>query len=467
MSKSNAEPIRPRDKGDVPDDPLSRMRHSASHVMADAVRRLRPDAKVAIGPAIENGFYYDFDTEPFAPEDAERIEAEMRKIIAENLPFERHVVPRDEALERCSDRAARSTRSRSSNRSRRARRSRTSSTATSSIFAGGRTSSAPATSRRSRCMSFAGAYWRGDERNAQLQRVYGTAFPSAGGAGRVPGAHRGGQAPRPPHARQAARSLFVRRAGRARGSSLWHPKGAFVRYQIEDLIRRENVRRGYELVYTPHVAREQLLETSGHLAHYKENLFGGMELDGQRLPRQADELPVPHRDLPLAAAIVPRPAAALLRARHGLPLRALGRTARPPARARPHSGRWPPVRPRGSDRRRDRQAASTSRSTCCALFGFQDLQLFLADPPGELHGRGRACGTAPRPRCAACWRTSGTPYQLDEGGGAFYGPEDRPQDQGRPRSRVAVRDRAARLPAPGCASSWTTSPATGRASDRS
>jgi len=92
------EQIRPRDKGDVPDDPLSRMRHSASHVMADAVRRLRPNAKVAIGPSIETGFYYDFDTEPFEPGDVERIEAEMRKIIAENLPFERRVVSRDEAL---------------------------------------------------------------------------------------------------------------------------------------------------------------------------------------------------------------------------------------------------------------------------------------------------------------------------------------------------------------------------------
>src|SRR5438477_10751932 len=90
--------IRPRDKGDVPDDPLSRMRHSASHVMADAVRRLRPNAKVTIGPSIETGFYYDFDTEPFAPEDMEKIEAEMARIIAENLPFESRVISRDEAL---------------------------------------------------------------------------------------------------------------------------------------------------------------------------------------------------------------------------------------------------------------------------------------------------------------------------------------------------------------------------------
>ena len=92
--------IRPRDKGDVPDDPLSRMRHSASHVMADAVKRLRPNAKVAIGPSIETGFYYDFDTEPFGPDDLARIEDEMRKIIAENVPFTRHVVTRHEALER-------------------------------------------------------------------------------------------------------------------------------------------------------------------------------------------------------------------------------------------------------------------------------------------------------------------------------------------------------------------------------
>src|SRR3954453_14304954 len=90
--------IRPRDKGDVPDDPLSRMRPSASHVMADAVRRLRPNAKVTIGPSIETGFYYDFDTEPFAPEDAARIEAERAKIVAENLPFTRKVIAGDEAL---------------------------------------------------------------------------------------------------------------------------------------------------------------------------------------------------------------------------------------------------------------------------------------------------------------------------------------------------------------------------------
>jgi len=87
----------PRDKGDVPDDPLSRLAHSASHVMADAVQRLRPKAKVTIGPAIENGFYYDFDTERSRPMTSRRLEAEMAKIVAQDVPFERKVVPRAEA----------------------------------------------------------------------------------------------------------------------------------------------------------------------------------------------------------------------------------------------------------------------------------------------------------------------------------------------------------------------------------
>ena len=170
--------IRPRDKGDVPDDPLSRMRHSASHVMADAVQRLRPDAKVAIGPSIETGFYYDFDTEPFAPEDAERIEAEMRKIIAENLPLRAAGRLARRGAASCSARAARTTRSRSSSRSPRARRSRTSSTATSSTSAAARTSSAPATSRPSRCCRSRAPTGAATSATRQLQRVYGTAFPS-------------------------------------------------------------------------------------------------------------------------------------------------------------------------------------------------------------------------------------------------------------------------------------------------
>src|SRR6186713_2910829 len=262
--------IRPRDKGDVPDDPLSRMRHSASHVMADAVRRLRPDAKVAIGPAIENGFYYDFDTEPFAPEDAARIEAEMAKIVAENVPFVRHVVPRSEAIERF--------RSRGEKYKVEIIESIPEDEEVSYFQHGdfidlcrGPHVERTGEIKAFKVLSFAGAYWRGDERNAKLQRVYGTAFPSQKDLKEH--LDRIEEAKKRDHRTLGKQlDLFSFDDLVGPGFPLFHPKGAIVRQILEDLIRREVQRRGYQPVYSPHVAREQLLETSGHLAHYKENL---------------------------------------------------------------------------------------------------------------------------------------------------------------------------------------------------
>src|SRR6185503_5521272 len=232
-------------------------------VMADAVRRLRPGAKVAIGPAIENGFYYDFDTEPFAPEDAARIEAEMAKIIAENLPFVRHVVPRDEARKRFESRDE-----------------KYKVEIIESIPVDEEVSyfqhgdfidlcRGPHVARTGdikafKVLSFAGAYWRGDERNAQLQRVYGTAFASQKDLdehlAKIEEAKR-----RDHRVLGKQLDLYSMDDLVGPGFVLWHPKGAFVRYTLEDIIRKENVRRGYDLVYTPHLAREQLLITSGHL----------------------------------------------------------------------------------------------------------------------------------------------------------------------------------------------------------
>jgi threonyl-tRNA synthetase len=272
--------IRPREKGDVPDDPLSRLRHTAAHVLADAVTRLRPKAKVTIGPAIETGFYYDFDTEPFEPGDVERIEAEMAKIVAQDLPVVRKVVSRAEALSLFESRGetykVEILRSIPEDQD-------------ISLFQHGdfvdlcrgphveRTGEIKAF----KVLSFAGAYWRGDERNPQLQRVYGTAFPSAQDLKDF--LTRIEEAKRRDH-RVLGRDLDLFSVDDLVGPGLvlWHPKGALLRQLVEDLVRREVLRRGYLPVYTPHVAREQLLEKSGHLAHYAENLFGGMELDGQR-----------------------------------------------------------------------------------------------------------------------------------------------------------------------------------------
>jgi threonyl-tRNA synthetase len=419
VSVKDSKTIRPRDKGDVPDDPLSRMRHSAAHVMADAVRRLRPNAKVAIGPSIENGFYYDFDTEPFAPEDAERIEAEMRKIIAENLPFERRVVAREEALALF-----------------RGRGETYKVEIIESIPAGEEVSyfqhgdfldlcRGPHVARTGdikavKVLSFAGAYWRGDEKNAQLQRVYGTAFPSQAELD----AHLAKieEAKRRDH-RVLGKQLDLYSMDDLVGPGfvLWHPKGAFVRYQIEDIIRRENVRRGYELVYTPHLAREQLLETSGHLAHYKENLFGGMELDGQRYL-------VKPMNCPFHVAIF----RAGLRSYRELPIRysELGTVYRYERSGVLHGL----LRVRGLTMDDGHLFVTEEQigqevSDCLhfalemlKLFGFEDFSLYLATRPESFMGEPAAWERA-EAALRQVMEALGRPFEVDQGGGAFYGPK--------------------------------------------
>ncbi len=411
--------IRPRDKGDVPDDPLSRLRHSTSHVMADAVRRLRPKAKVAIGPSIETGFYYDFDTEPFTPEDAARIEAEMAKIVAQNLPFERRVVSRDEALRMFEARGE--TYKVEIIRSIPA-------TEEISLFQHGdfidlcrgphveRTGEIKAF----KVLSFAGAYWRGDERNPMLQRVYGTAFPSK----KELDEHltRLEEAKARDHrvlGKQLDLYSFDDLVGP--GFVLWHPKGAFVRYQIEDLVRRENVRRGYQLVYTPHLAREQLLVTSGHMAHYQENLFGGMELEGQRYL-------VKPMNCPFHIAIY----RSQLRSYRDLPIRysELGTVYRYERSGVLHGL----LRVRGltmddghlfirEDQIAEEIGACVSFSlSLLKLFGFADYDLYLATRPSSFMGDPAAWDVA-EAALKQVLESTGRPFQLDRGGGAFYGPK--------------------------------------------
>ena len=395
------------------------MRHSASHVMADAVRRLRPNAKVAIGPAIDTGFYYDFDTEPFEPGDIERIEAEMRKIIAENLPFVRRVVARDEALQLFESRGEKYKveiiRS-------------IPETEEVSYFQHGdfidlcrgphveRTGDIKAF----KVLSFAGAYWRGDERTPQLQRIYGTAFTSDQDLkdflARIEEAKR-----RDHRTLGKQLDLYSMDDLVGPGFVLWHPKGAFVRYQIEDLIRRENLRRGYELVYTPHVAREQLLETSGHLAHYGENLFGGMELDGQRFL-------VKPMNCPFHIAIY----RSQMRSYRELPIRysELGTVYRYERSGALHGL----LRVRGFTQddghlfiREEQIGAEVEKCVRFALemldlFGFHDIKLFLATRPESFMGDPQVWDRA-ETGLRAVMDGLGHPYEMDVGGGAFYGPK--------------------------------------------
>jgi len=387
--------------------------------MADAVKRLRPDAKVAIGPSIETGFYYDFDTEPFAPEDAERIEGEMRKIIAENLRFEQKVVSRAEALELF--------RSRGEIYKVEIIESIPESE-TISFFQHGNfidLCRGPHVERTGdikafKVLSFAGAYWRGDERNRQLQRVYGTAFSSTDELK----AYLAGieEAKRRDH-RVLGKTLdlFSMDDLVGPGFVLWHPKGAYVRYQIEEIIRRENVRRGYDLVYTPHVAREQLLETSGHLAHYKENLFGGMELDGQRYL-------VKPMNCPFHATIY----RSQMRSYRELPLRysELGTVYRYERSGVLHGL----LRVRGLTMddghlfvREDQIGEEMTNCLKFALemlklFGFETFDLFLATRPESFMGEPAAWDRA-EATLRRVLEATGRPFEVDVGGGAFYGPK--------------------------------------------
>ena len=254
-----------------------RIRHSASHVMADVVTRMYPGTRLAIGPPTDDGFYYDFDTpEPFSDDDLERIEERMRDVIARDFSFELQEYPRDEALEMHSGEPMKLeiigeipegdsiTTYRHGE--------------FEDLCAGPHVESTgkiPAF----KLLSVAGAYWRGDERRQMLQRVYGTAFESQEALDEH--LSRLEEARRRDH-RHLGRQLdlFSMHDETGPGLIVWHPKGATVRGIVEEFWKGEHRRRGYDLVYTPHIGRSTLWQTSGHLDFFKENMFAAMEMEG-------------------------------------------------------------------------------------------------------------------------------------------------------------------------------------------
>lgn len=257
----------------LPDDPeaLEIFRHSTSHVLAQAVKELFPETRIAQGPAISDGFYYDFARPvPFSDEDLPRIEERMREIVARRLPIVRHEVPKDEALrlfgEEDEPYKLHFVREKGGPRV--------------SYYQQGDFRDfclgphLPNTGRVGafKLLSVAGAYWLGSEKNEMLWRIYGTAFPRA----EQLEAHlqRLEEARRRDH-RRLIRELDLASIQETAGGGLvfWHPKGAVVRQQIEDFMRQELGRRGYVMVATPHIARDTLFRTSGHYSYYRENMF--------------------------------------------------------------------------------------------------------------------------------------------------------------------------------------------------
>ena len=253
------------------DDPdaLYVLRHSSAHLLAEAVRRLYPGVKIAIGPPIENGFYYDFEfPEPIAEADLERIEDEVQREIAEGREWSREEISRDEARRASRPRASR-TRSSSSTPPRATSRSTRQGEFTDLCRGPHLQNSEPI--KAFKLTGLAGAYWRGDEHNTQLTRIYGTAFYTQADLD----AHleRLEEARKRDHRRLGAQLDLFHFSDLSPGSPFWHPKGMVIWNVLEDLRRRENAARGYVEVKTPLLYDEQTYETSGHLEKYEEHMF--------------------------------------------------------------------------------------------------------------------------------------------------------------------------------------------------
>ncbi len=268
------------------------LRHSTAHVLAQAVVSLFPGAKFTIGPAIEDGFYYDFDLpggRTFSDDDLQRIEEEMRRIVAADQPFVRHEVTVADALKMFSDQPYKCeiierVTSGSADGS---DAGEVGSGSSVSVYRNSesfvdlcRGPHVPSTSRLGHfaLMKVAGAYWRGNEKGPMLQRVYGTAWESK--AALEEHLHRLAEAEKRDHRRLAVEmDLLSFPSELGGGLAVWHPKGAIVRKLMEDYSRQRHVDGGYQFVYTPHLANEKLFATSGHLDFYKDGMYPPMEMD--------------------------------------------------------------------------------------------------------------------------------------------------------------------------------------------
>jgi threonyl-tRNA synthetase len=401
-------------------DGLEVCRHSTAHIMASAVQKLFPGTKVTIGPTVEHGFYYDFDPpRPFAPEDLERIEAKMREIVAADQPFSRTEVPRDTAIERFREMGE---------DYKVEIISAIPASETITLYQHGdwidlcRGPHLPSTGRAGafKLTHIAGAYWRGDERNKMLQRIYGVSFQSEKDLKEYLAKLE--EAKRRDHRRLGKDlDLFSMEEEVGGGLVLWHPRGARVRLIMEDFWREAHLAGGYDLVYTPHIAKVDLWNTSGHTGFYKENMFAGMDVDGQDYLVKPMNCPYhikifkgrvrSYRELPLRFAelgtVYRYERSGVL---HGL-LRVRGFTQDDahlfcaPDQVKVELGR--------------------TLDFCLGVlrtFGFTDYQVTLSTRPEKFVGEPRSWDIAEQ-YLREIIEEAGLTYNVDAGGGAFYGPK--------------------------------------------
>jgi len=259
---------------------LERIRHSASHVMAQAVLEMFPGGKVAIGPAIEDGFYYDFDLpRPLTPEDLSAIEERMRAIIKGKHKFVRQEISRQEAMEWFQDQPYKLELIEEMPEDE-VISIYTHDTFTDLCRGPHVENTAQIKANAFKLMSIAGAYWRGDERRPMLQRIYGTAWRDKAGLDAY--LKKLAELEARDH-RKLIKQLDLVSFHEDAGAGLahWHPKGGRIRVLMEDYWRKRHYEGGYDIVFTPHIGRSYLWETSGHLDFYKDGMYAPMDIEGQ------------------------------------------------------------------------------------------------------------------------------------------------------------------------------------------
>jgi len=415
------------------DSDLYRIRHSAAHVMAQAVVEMFPEAKYTIGPPVEDGFYYDFDlSRPLQPEDLEAIEKRMRQIIAGDHPFVRKVVQADDARKIFKDQPYKLE-------------------LIDGLEQGGfdeygnplavkpeisiythdtfvdlcrgphMENTKQINPAAVKLMSVAGAYWRGDERNRMLQRVYGTAWHTPQELEEY--LWRLEEAKRRDH-RKLGRELdlFSVSDDVGPGLILWHPKGGMVRKLAEDYCRLEHEKGGYQFVYSPHIGRAHLWETSGHLGWYKENMYAPLEIEGQQYYLKPMNCPFhiqiyksrtrSYRDLPLRYAewgtVYRYERSGVL---HGL-MRVRGFT-----QDDAHLFCRPDQMPEEIDR------VLQFSLKLLRAFGFEDFQAYLSTRNPQKAAGSEEQWVAPTEALRQALERAAVPYQVDEGEATFYGPK--------------------------------------------
>jgi threonyl-tRNA synthetase len=411
---------------------LATIRHSVSHVMAQAVTRLFPGTKVAIGPSIENGFYYDFQfppapegKAPISAEDLPRIEEEMKRIIDSRQDFVRLGLSREEALERFAEepfkRELIEDLPAGEEISVYENRDGGGNTLWADLCRGPHVGNTrEINSAAFKLMNIAGAYWRGDEQRPMLTRIYGTAWESP----KDLKAHLAflEEVEKRDH-RRVGKELDLYSIHKEAGAGLiyWHPNGGRMRVAIEDFWRAEHYRNGYEILYTPHIGKSWLWETSGHLGFYKGNMYSPMEIDNQDYIIKPMNCPFhimiyknkgrSYRDLPLRWAelgtVYRYERSGVL---HGL-LRVRGFT-----QDDAHIFCTP------EQIEGEIQEVLRFSLKIWQIFGFKEIKAYLATKPAESVGEQDRWDQALESLRKAV-SAEGLEYEIDEGGGAFYGPK--------------------------------------------